>query len=270
MRHGAGWIDHHRVSAHLHAVAHTGRIAAHDPHLVLHGTSPDEQVPRLDADLRPASGNQHRGRAGIDKGPEQFRKTQVVTGSQAGPSQRCVHHNDVLAGGEHDGLAGIEPEQVDLAVGRQHLARRTEDDRGVVEVVAVTFQERACVQHAPRREVGHVRKPGVQRNREVQILPDSKWPDFPQFREQDEFGVGCGHELPDLVAPLLRRHVVAQLQLDGRDGGHCARLPSSVRCQRVVISPTIKATTTTRYSWPIKASDVARSCPRSVTGDGSP
>ncbi|GAA3054837.1 hypothetical protein GCM10020000_41280 [Streptomyces olivoverticillatus] len=179
-----------------------GGAAGQDVGLVLHGAGAGEERPVVAALRGPARGDDEDLGALVDQGAEELGEAQVVAGGQAQRRLRQPYGDRFGARAHHDGLALVEAEAVDLAVGAHEIARGREDQGGVVErALGVPFADRAGVQPDARvpRGVRHgLGRGSVQRLRLGGEGLVGEGPDRPELGQHHQIAAAlCAHELRD-------------------------------------------------------------------------
>ena len=134
-----------------------GGVGRHHDALVLDRAGAHENLPVLQARMRPLGGQEHQPRAIVHQAAEKLGEAQIVADGQARPSPRGIADHDLVARGDETVLVH-DRERVELLIARHEPALRAHHDQDVMDVIAVAQQRRACHGHAVRAcEVAHGR-----------------------------------------------------------------------------------------------------------------
>src|SRR6056297_152564 len=119
--HLADRIHHRAVATEGHTFLHPNLVASDHPGLVFDRPRLHQDIPGFDALGGPTGGDEESLRALLGKRPELLGETSVVTGGQAGRTQRCVDNNEFIASGHQLRFTAVT-ENMDLAIRGDHLA----------------------------------------------------------------------------------------------------------------------------------------------------
>lgn len=217
-------IDHDRVTGLGNARVRAGRSTGEHERLVLDRAGLGEQRPVGAAPLGPAGREDEGLGAGVDEPAEELGEAEVVAGGDAEGGLRQTDRHQFGARAHQYGLALVEAEAVDLAVGGGQVAGGGEDEGGVVErAVGVPFGDRPGVQPGARvaRRLRHdlERRPFEGLRLRTERLVGER-AGGPQFRQHDEIDSGLfSYQSRHTPPTRIDRFAVVYVDLEER-GAH--------------------------------------------------
>src|SRR5919199_2080424 len=125
-------VDHGGVAAEVIPPLRAGGVGRHHEALVLDRAGTHENLPVLQARMRPLGGQEHQQRSIVHQAAEQLGEAQVVADGQARPSPRSAANHNLVARGDETVLVH-DRERVELLIAGHEPALRAHQDQDVME-----------------------------------------------------------------------------------------------------------------------------------------
>ena len=216
-------INDHAMAGKGNAPACPCTVARYEVGKILVGPGLVEQLPGRQPCQWPGGSNKEEDSALVDHEAVEFGKAQIVAGADPRPAPGQVDDGDLVAGGEQLFFLGLKAEEMDLPVLGEEAAIWTEEQGGVVKMVAVTLDKTA--DHGMGRFLRDLLPQGGD-ERPVNFLAvgavtaEGKEAGGPQFGQQKQVGGWSFIKETEDGSQVFLFGLVFYFQLDGGDLNH--------------------------------------------------